>query len=178
MRTWAKELDSAGVPILEGSSRTATTSEGLGTKGSRGVGAFYHGESDDDREALADLEGGSSGAAGKAIEGRVPLLVVGSKDDVGEGVRRAGAELASELGAGHVTVVSIASARFLWPEDFFKLTDIAVCLPVGPPLGLSSCVEVDMPRIRRVRRVAECLAVTQAFAHRRRTLKRTVWALL
>lgn len=80
------------------------------TKRSRGNDALYYQDPDNDREALADLEGGSAGAAGKAVKGRLPLLVVGNKDDLGEGVRREGAGLASELCSGHVTVVSNLSA--------------------------------------------------------------------
>lgn len=36
----------------------------------------------------------------------MPFLMVGTKEDIGEGVRRQGARLASELGVEHVAVVS------------------------------------------------------------------------
>lgn len=55
-------------------------------------------------DLLADLEGGSGGGGGGV--GAVPFLMVGTKEDIGEGVRRDGARLAAELGVRHVAVVS------------------------------------------------------------------------
>ncbi|CAN0083283.1 unnamed protein product, partial [Hapterophycus canaliculatus] len=116
VRAWVDELESAGVPILEDSSSIGNIKSGTSnnrtrrdhpiTNEPRGNRTFHYREPDDYQKAHADLEGGSTGAAGRVVEGRLPLLVVGSKDDIGEGVRRDGVALASELCVGHVTVVS------------------------------------------------------------------------
>ena len=81
--------------------RGSSASTGGTSDGNR---ALRHQDQQDGLELLADLEGGSGGV-GRAA-GAVPFLMVGTKEETGEGVRRDGAKLAAELGVGHVTVVS------------------------------------------------------------------------
>ncbi|CAM9952121.1 unnamed protein product [Scytosiphon promiscuus] len=130
LRAWVKELSSAGVPIHAGSRSIHEFNSGAGysrtrsdfpsTNGWKGSDSLHHREPDNDNVSLADLEGGSAGAAGKGARGRLPVLVVGSKEELGEGVRRAGAALASELCAGHVTVCGFQPADEEEPfERFF-----------------------------------------------------------
>lgn len=114
LRAWVTELDSAGVPVTGG--EEAGTGffgrgnggggggggEGASTQGERGRGiALTDGRHTDDTYMRTDLEGGSRATT----DGRVPVLVVGNKEDVGESMRSTGSALASELGAGHVSVV-------------------------------------------------------------------------
>ena len=112
LRAWVTELDSAGVSVT-GGEKGGTGFFGRGSgNGGGGQGASTHGESGrdivlpggrhaDDTHIITDLEGGSKATT----DGRVPVLVVGNKEDVGESMRSAGSTLASELGAGHVSVV-------------------------------------------------------------------------
>ncbi|CAM9620090.1 unnamed protein product [Ectocarpus fasciculatus] len=106
LRAWVAELDSAGISILGGDSGNNGRSSATTSSYARG---FRDGRSTEHPPEflsdglVADLEGGGSGAAA-AGGGKVPLMVVGAKADTGEGVRREGGALASELGAGHVTV--------------------------------------------------------------------------
>lgn len=111
LRAWAGELVSAGIQITPdcGSNNMGAGRGGAGVDEVLldGGTTLHRRELHDGLEVLADLEGGSGGAAtATAVRGRVPLLVVGTKEDMGEGFRRAGAALASDLGAGHVAVVS------------------------------------------------------------------------
>lgn len=112
LRAWVAELDSAGVPVTGGEkSRTGFFGRGGGgsrdggqdasTHGERGRGMAADGRQPDDTSTKIDLEGGSRAPT----DGRVPVLVVGTKVDVGESMRSAGRTLASELGACHVSVV-------------------------------------------------------------------------
>lgn len=113
MRAWAAEVDAAGVSVLSSASKidsydnrpSAADSAGeAGRRGWRAGGSATHRvqrEEGATEVLVGDLEGGS-----RAVRGRVPLLVVGNKKDVGEGVQCAGGALALELGAAHVTVVS------------------------------------------------------------------------
>lgn len=108
----ADELASEGVHILNcssiGGAGRGSTSAADGVLDG-GDTALRRRDRHGGQEGPADLEGGSRGAAA-AVRGRVPLLVVGTKEDMGEGFRRAGAELAGTLGAGHITVVSGGSS--------------------------------------------------------------------
>ncbi|CBN75784.1 LIP1, Ras superfamily GTPase [Ectocarpus siliculosus] len=105
LRVWVAELDSAGISILGKSGnngRSSATASSSGRSLRSGRSTEY--PPDFFSEGLAaDLEGGGSGTAAVG-GGRVPLIVVGAKADTGEGVRREGGALASELGVGHVAV--------------------------------------------------------------------------
>lgn len=103
LRTWTDELASTGIRILGNDGSTGSKGDGTNPDGVSGGGtALHHRDRQDKPDLLADLEGGSRGGA----VGAIPFLMVGTKEDVGEGVRRDGARLASELGMGHVAVVS------------------------------------------------------------------------
>eukprot|EP00903_Cladosiphon_okamuranus_P010627 g10049.t1 len=108
LRAWTEELASVGIRIL-----------GVGTSANTGAGSKEHGTApchqgrQDEIGLLADLEGGSRGGA---AAGEVPFLMVGTKADIGEGVQRDGARLASELGMRHVAVC----ARRLINEEPFE----------------------------------------------------------
>eukprot|EP00752_Nemacystus_decipiens_P002593 g2426.t1 len=103
LRGWTDELASAGVRILGSGGNMGARSCGAGTPGaSEGGTALRHQDREDGLESLTDLEGGSGGIGGAA--GAVPFLMVGTKEEMGEGVRRSGARLAAELGMGHVAV--------------------------------------------------------------------------
>lgn len=109
LRAWAAELVSDGVQILDCGNSVGARRGGTSVADEvfDGSSAWHHHERHEGLEGLADLEGGSRGAAmATAAGGRVPLLVVGTKQDIGKGVQRTGAEVASDLGAAHVTVVS------------------------------------------------------------------------
>lgn len=115
LRAWVTELDAAGIPVAcgekagtgffgrgGGGGGSGSGGQGASTHGERGRGiALPDGRQADDTYMNTDLEGGSRATTG----GRVPVLIVGNKEDVGESMRVAGSALASELGAGHVSVV-------------------------------------------------------------------------
>ncbi|CAN0463474.1 unnamed protein product, partial [Ectocarpus sp. 8 AP-2014] len=105
LRVWVAELDSAGISILGKSGNNGRSSATASSSGrSLRDGRSTEHPPDFFSEGLAaDLEGGGSGTAAVG-GGRVPLKVVGAKADTGEGVRREGEALASELDAGHVAV--------------------------------------------------------------------------
>lgn len=121
LRTWVTELTSAGVPVSDGENKKSSSFFGMGGDVGRGQGFITPGDrgrdiahdrrerQQDDTFLKTDLEGGSRGT----LEGRVPVLVVGNKEDVGESMRGAGSTLASELGAGHVSVVRGRECFFL-----------------------------------------------------------------
>lgn len=103
LRAWTDELASAGIRILGSDGSVGAPAGGANIGGgSEGAAAPHRQDRRDEMGLLADLEGGSGGGAA----GAVPFLMVGAKEDIGEGVRRDGARLASELGMGHVVVVS------------------------------------------------------------------------
>lgn len=96
LRAWTDELAHTGIRVLGigGASTSAGSKEG--------GAAPRHQDRQDEMGLLADLEGGSGGGA---AGGAVPFLMVGTKEDIAEGVQRDGARLASELGMGHIVVV-------------------------------------------------------------------------
>ena len=117
------ELGSAGVLISDGEIKTSSSFFGGGggsssssgvqnasTSGGRGRDVTFdgRGQQRDDTLIMTDLEGGSR----RTLAGRVPTLVVGNKEDVGESMRGAGSTLACELGAGHVSVVREGASAF------------------------------------------------------------------
>lgn len=123
LRTWVTELGSAGVLISDGEIKTSSSFFGGGggsssssgvqnasTSGGRGRDVTFdgRGQQRDDTLIMTDLEGGSR----RTLAGRVPTLVVGNKEDVGESMRGAGSTLASELGVGHVSVVREGASAF------------------------------------------------------------------
>lgn len=106
------ELASAGIRILGTGSSPRAGGSGANAGGANAGGGLENGSAlrrdrQDPLSLLADLEDGSGGEAGK-----VPFLMVGTKEDAGEGVRREGVTLATKIGMGHVAVVS-----FLAPDS-------------------------------------------------------------
>lgn len=109
MRGWVDEIDSAGISIIPRNGQGATDTQ---------RNFEYSGRDDGRHESemaiLDELEGGGPKAA---VEGRVPLLVVGNKEDLHGHSNHSGdgSAFAAELSAGYVTLVSDeAYIRNVW----------------------------------------------------------------
>lgn len=149
LRAWADELASEGVQILDCGRNNSIGGAGRGgasaADGVLDVGdtALRRRERHGGLEWPADVEGGSRGTA-TAVGGRVPLLVVGTKEDMGEGFRREGAELAADLGAGHIAVVSGGFSCRIVRTSILCLCSTLGYSPHHGKMRFRSDVKIDM----------------------------------